>query len=138
MRFEGIYGLAWTSRHSNGTAWKIAKDEWGNALSGIDPAIIRLALTELRDSGEQFPPTLPKFLNICRDRSGIPDQETTYQLAIRKEFNHPIIRLCFNKIGSWELSRGLDKDLRKIFPKVYKEAVNEFFSQESVKKLDHQ
>lgn len=103
--------------------WEVTKQEWGSALAGVDLHVIRLALDDLRNNGDQFPPTLPIFLKLCRDRSGIPDMEKAYQMALRRDFSHPVSELCFNRIGSWDFTHDSEKTLRKKFSLAYMEEI---------------
>ena len=43
-----------------------AKAVWGQALGRFQPATIGQALQRLIDSGNGWPPTLPEFVELCR------------------------------------------------------------------------
>ncbi len=126
LRLEAIYGYSWTSRHTDLDAWEITKDEWGIGLANINHSEIRKTLDELRTNGDQFPPTLPMFIKMCLAESGIPSEEKAYQMAISRDFTHPLAKLCYEKIGSWDFTHDSAKDLRKKFSIAYKEVLKEF------------
>lgn len=125
LRLDGIYGHLWTSRHANAKAWEITKDEWGSALAGIDVSIIRNVLDELRNDDRDYPPSLPQFLKLCRKHCGLPDMEKAYQMALRRDFSHPLTEMCYEKIGSWHFTHDSEKDLRRKFKISYKEIVKQ-------------
>jgi hypothetical protein len=126
LRFEAIYGHLWTSRHTHVDAWEITKDEWGMALADINHTAIRKALDELRANGEQYPPTLPMFVKMCLSESGVPSEEEAYQMSLKRVFPHPLARLCYEKVGSWDFTHDSVKDLKKKFAIAYKEVLKEF------------
>jgi hypothetical protein len=129
LKLDGLYGHAWTSRHTNAISWEIAKNEWGNALTGIKVSWIEHALTELLNEGDQFPPSLPAFLKLCRDQRGIITEELAYHEALTRNFKDPISKLCYEKIGSWDFTHDSEKVLKKKFANAYREVVREISNQ---------
>lgn len=61
-RMEKIYGKRFTEEYGN------AIDFWYRAFQekGLTGEDLRTGLNACLDSGDQFPPTLPKFLRMCR------------------------------------------------------------------------
>jgi len=68
-RFTAFYGS-----QKVGTMWVDAgmaevKAVWAEQLARFEPASIAGALQRLVDSGNQWPPTLPEFVELCRQAS---------------------------------------------------------------------
>lgn len=137
LRLNGIYGCLWTASFQNPAAWDVAKDEWADALAGMPTDVIRRALDELRKSGDEYPPNLPKFIKICHRHFDLPSQEEVFQMIIRRDFSHPIATMGFNEIGSWEWRNGSEKDLRQKFAKVYRDASEKLINNLKQKQLTH-
>jgi hypothetical protein len=67
MRMARIYGHRWISNHGD------ADDgTWLEGLAGVTLDGIKRGLEACRDSGEEWPPSLPKFRAMClgRDHEG--------------------------------------------------------------------
>lgn len=124
--------------HTSQQAWDIAKDEWGMGLADIPTTIIRKTLDELRMSGDEFPPNLPKFIKICHKHFGIPDVEQAFQMALRRDWSHPIAKMCYDKIGSWNFAHDTEKILKHKFSLAYAEFSKEIISHEKQKALTHE
>lgn len=121
MRLGFIFGHTWSSTFTSPEAWEGAKDEWAMALGNFSMAAIRQTIEQIIQIGNNFPPTLPLFVRMCKENSGIPSIEKCFQDAIRRDFTHPLTQLCFDKIGNWDFSRDTDKVLRKKFATAYEE-----------------
>lgn len=68
-RFTAFYGS-----QKVGTMWVDAgmaevKAVWAEQLARFEPASIAGALQRLVDGGNQWPPTLPEFVELCRQSS---------------------------------------------------------------------
>ena len=68
-RFAAFYGsqkvgAMWADMSAEEIAE--AKAVWGQALGRFTPASIASALQRLVDSGNGWPPTLPEFVELCR------------------------------------------------------------------------
>jgi hypothetical protein len=48
------------------------------------------------------------------------------QYAIRREFNHPLIKMAYDNVGSWAMKNDKELDLKTKFQVAYTEALNEF------------
>lgn len=73
----------------------------------------------------KWPPSICEFLEICEQKSGMPTVEEVIQLAIRREFSHPLVKSIFDKIGSWAFQHDAEKDLRKKVRDLYLHFVGE-------------
>ena len=71
---HGCYGNLFTSKFSTGAIDSNGKDKgiraamlvWESALSKYPPEVIEEAATRLSTDCPDFPPSLPKFVSICR------------------------------------------------------------------------
>ena len=65
-RFVAMYGA-----QKVGAMWADAdvdavRDTWAGAIGRFSPQSIAVAVRELVDSGREWPPTLPEFVELCR------------------------------------------------------------------------
>ena len=65
-RFAGMYGAQKFGAMWVGTDMEDAKDLWAEQLGRFKPESIGAALQRLIDSGSEWPPTLPEFVELCR------------------------------------------------------------------------
>ena len=56
------YGQKWTKDH--GTS-PIDGDLWIGALNSLNPEQLKMGMRKLMASGDEWPPTLPKFMGLC-------------------------------------------------------------------------
>ena len=131
IRFQGIWANKWASQFPNEKLLKIAKHEWGTALYGFGADHIKVAIESCKKNSE-WPPSIAEFVSICESQAGIPDCDKAFELAIRREFVHPVIEKAFNQIGSWDFSRQSEKNLRPRFNEAYQNALHE----ERIKRAD--
>jgi hypothetical protein len=126
-RFCAIYGDKFYKAYHDEDFKKIWVHEWVSALSNIDVALIKGVLDYCKSSIE-WPPSIAEFLRICEKHSGIPQMEEALSLAIRREFNHPIIFMAYEKIGNWAMKHSKEDVLREKFKEAYENALNDFRS----------
>lgn len=131
-----IYRHAWTSSHTTTQEWKLAKSLWANALQDVPAKVIGQVIDKLISSGEDYPPSLPVFLKMCRKQDGTPTESQAFQLALRREFTHPLINMAYKKIGSWDFTHDTEVILKKKFKKAYQESVEELLVLDGQKKLE--
>jgi hypothetical protein len=102
-RLDGMYMQKWRSNFPTPQAienWRIA---WAEAFEGkgITLQEVANAISSLENSKDEWPPSLPKFLEVCRPEIALPDPLTAYSEALegvrqrtnRKfgEWSHPAI-----------------------------------------------
>lgn len=119
-RFTIIWGERHTARFIDEKYIQIWIADWCDGLNGIDVLTIKNAIDQCKINLE-WPPTLAEFLKICEQSLNIPGPEECIKLAIRREFNHPMVKLIFDKIGSWDLSHSNERDLLIRAKKYHKE-----------------
>lgn len=66
LSFTAFYGQLWRSQFKNEEFIEFMKNEWANALNHVEDNFLQEALTLCRNKKE-FPPTLPQFIELCRD-----------------------------------------------------------------------
>lgn len=125
MRFTVTYGDRFTHNHPTDDFVNCWIDEWNDGLADIDHLHIKDALQYCRLNLE-WPPTLAEFRKLCEQASGIPTAEQALQAAIRGDFYHPIIRMSYDKIGSWDMRHDTHMTLSKKFKVAHQEALNAF------------
>jgi len=82
----------------------LAKKEWALALVGLEMKQIKQGIDRTRNSGDTFPPSLPKFLSYCRN-----DDNWAHRGAAYREFNNRALpKPPVNK----ELGRAALKQIR--------------------------
>lgn len=118
-KFNAIWGQRWAT-FINETNFDIALFEWSEGLNGITRKAIKEALSYCRDNLE-WPPSIAEFRRICLQSQGLPSTYEIMQLAIQRDFNQPIVKHIFDKIGSWAFSHDSESELNK---KIEKELNN--------------
>lgn len=68
-RLAAIYGVQRVSGMWQSTDVAAVKAIWGEQLGRFQPATISAALQRLVDAGDGWPPTLPEFVEACRQAS---------------------------------------------------------------------
>lgn len=125
VRFVTIYGNKFLHK------FKIQKDFddwynlWQRELSNVSPFYFKAAF-EHCENNLPWPPTVFEFKIICEKVSGVPDFEQCFQLAIKKDFSHPLVKLAYDGIGDYEMRHGREIELRVRFKTAYATALIEF------------
>jgi len=66
----------------------LAKEEWAESVHGIDVKQIKSAFERIKAAGEQFPPSLPKFLSYCKNNTDWAHKGAAYK-RFRKALPKP-------------------------------------------------
>lgn len=125
-KFESVWGHAWRSRIKNDDLWESCEADWLDGLKSFSLEILRKAMRDAILKHPTFPPTLGQFIDLCLLNSGIPLECDVLQAMMRKCFNHPIEKMCYDKIGSWVVTHGSESDLKQKLSVVYREAIYVF------------
>jgi hypothetical protein len=104
---------------------EIVIKEWSSGLAGIDGAQIKAALDHCRMHLE-WPPSIAEFRRLCFMAGGLPSPFELMQKAIRREFDHPLTKMVFDKIGSWSFRNDTEKALTAKIDSYYKYCMAEF------------
>jgi len=124
-RFCSIYGEKFVKEYHDKPFIQIWWEEWEDGLKGINVEDIKTALDYCRLNLE-WPPSIAEFRKICERSSGVPSVAESFEKAIRGEMNHPIIKLTYDKVGSWAMKNDKEDILKKKFDNAYVESLNQF------------
>jgi len=107
----------------------IEKGEWLDYLQSFSPETLFQALASFVKAKSKWPPNLPEMLDACEKVIGVPalpDPHSVMQLAILRRFDHPVTKLVFDKIGSWDFGHDSEKVLLRKINSVYSSCVDEY------------
>jgi hypothetical protein len=114
-----IYADQWVSRngllHENGK-YTAAAQEWSETLAGLTNRQIKSGFDALRKNGEEWPPNVMKFKNLCLsgELEGIPSVDEVYSIlafnknkegSIKDRYKHPLV---------FYISQDDDVDMQKV------------------------
>lgn len=119
FRFCTIFGERFNRNHTE-DYMKVWYQTWVEGLAGINPYHFKEALQYCAANFE-WSPSIAEFRSVCEDCAGIPNEEEFYQAMIRQDFAlHPLVKTFYDKIGSWNVQRDSEKDLRAKFKVIFK------------------
>ncbi len=126
LRFANKYGNLWTSRLGENGDWKSCEDDWLHELSAFNVrdavAAIKQALVIYTD----YPPTQGQLIYLCLKESGVPSEDEIITMMVNRKFDHPMVQLVYEKIGSWQLKNGKNEEIRLKTKAVYGECLAKF------------
>lgn len=125
LRFCAIFGEKFVKAYHTEDFKSIWSNEWCTGLVGIDVALIKSSLDYCR-SNLEWPPSIAEFRCICESADGIPSFGECLQLAICRDFTHPVVSMAYDRIGSWAMKNDKQELLHKKFQEAYREALNTF------------
>lgn len=125
-KFTSRYLQVWTSIVSSNEAWEFIIDDWLEELSKFSLSDLHKAVREAFDTYKKFPPKLGEIVDLCLKASGVPNESQVAGLMIKKEFSHPIVKMLRDKIGSWMLTTGTEKEVSKKLSELYPQAISDF------------
>lgn len=125
-KFSGVYGNLWNSRCTTPEDWNECVTVWLDGLKGFEFDVLRKAVTQSFIAHKDFPPTLGQLVDICLHVSGVPSEQQVIDLMVRKDFNHPLVKIIYDKVGSWAISTGKMDEITKKVCAVYSETLTWF------------
>lgn len=125
-RFRGRYGNLWTSRASHDDDWEYIMDDWLEELSKFSLDQVRAAVNKTLTEFKEYPPTLGQLVDLCMKESGVPSQQEVIRLMVARDFSHPLVKMVYDKIGSWTLTNGKTEDIERKVKEHYTPAIAEF------------
>jgi hypothetical protein len=128
MEFKGRYFHAWTSIAKTDQDIEFFINLWFQELRNFTIGQLYRAKTEAFLIYENFPPKLGELVSLCLKASGMPDVSEVIRMMIDKRLDHPISKMIYDKIGSWKLSNGTEKEIREQASIAYQQAVIDFTS----------
>jgi hypothetical protein len=112
-RFRGRYGNLWTSRASHDDDWEYIMEDWLEELSKFSIDQVRAAVNKTLTEFEEYPPTLGQLVELCMKESGMPSQQEVIRLMVARDFSHPLVKMVYDKIGSWTLTNGKAEEIER-------------------------
>jgi hypothetical protein len=125
LRFCAIYGDKFVKAYHDDDFKSVWATEWSTGLVGIDTVFIKDALDYCKKN-LSWPPSIAEFRSACEHSSGIPELDKVIDLAIRREFKHPVVLIAYEIVGSWALKNDKEVELKNKFKTAYTEAINKF------------
>lgn len=125
-RFANKYGALWTNRLGANPDWDTCIDDWYEDLKHFEYKTLVLAAKSCLATFNEFPPTFGQFENLCKKHSGFLQLDDAVKMLIARDFSHPIVRMMYERIGSWTLSNGKETEVQAKAQEAYREAETEF------------
>lgn len=125
-RFANKYGTLWTTRLGANPDWEMCIDDWFEDLKHFDYKTLVLAAKSALTTFNDYPPTFGQFEDLCKKHSGFLQREDAIKMLIARDFSHPIVKIMYDKIGSWTLTNGKETEVQAKARDAYREAESEF------------
>lgn len=125
LRFAAIYDDKFVKNHHDEDFKSLWENEWCCGLEDVNVSAIKEALDYCRKN-LKWPPSISEFITICDSCSGIPSLGDCMKAAIRREFNHPLALMCYQKVGNWAITHDTEKVLESKFQSAYEESLIKF------------
>ena len=122
-RFVTIYGKRFThdfEGHDNRLIMWI--EDWYEGLLGIDPKTFKDAIHFMMTT-LKWPPTLPEFRELCERSDGFPNEREILISGSSRNFHHPLIKIVYDKVGSWEFHNSSADKVSKLISVYYLESL---------------
>jgi hypothetical protein len=118
-RFITIYGKKFTHDFDGHEARVVMwVEDWYEGLLGIPPETFKDALYYIK-TNYPWPPSLPEFRCVCERSMGLPSQADIIDLAIRQDFSHPLTKMVYDKITSFNFRNWSQDKLEKAVAECY-------------------
>ncbi len=127
-RFANKYGKLWTTRLGDDGDWNGCLEDWFEELRAFTLDIVRNAVNEALAIYRDYPPTQGQLIDLCLKHSGIPSQPDVIKALANRDFSHPMIKLAYDKIGSWELSNAKSESIKAKVQAIYTDCLLSFKS----------
>ena len=125
-KFSKVYAQTWKSRCTTKQDWEEYENIWLEFLGCFDQTTLRKAAVTAFSLYVDFPPTPLQIRNLCLKESGVPTPSEVMELMIRREFTHPIVKFCYDKVGSWTVSHAKKEELVEKIASIYTDALLNF------------
>lgn len=126
-RFRGRYGNLWTSRATCDEDWEFIMEDWLIELSKFSIEQVRAAVNKTLSEFTTYPPTLGQLVELCMKESGVPTQQEVIRLMVARDFSHPLVKMVYDKVGSWTLTNGKSDEIDRKVKEHYTEARSSFY-----------
>lgn len=126
VKFANKYGTLWTNRLGNQSDWDMCIDDWFEDLRCYEYKTLVQAAKSALVVFKDFPPTFGQFDDLCKKFSGFPQLDEVIRLMKAREFNHPIVKMVYDKIGGWSLSNDKEQDILSKAKNAYSHCIADF------------
>ena len=126
VKFSSVYGHLWSSRHKADDEWLDCIDTWLDGLKGFEFDILRKAVSQVFLIHKKHPPTLGELIDLCLKISGVPSEDEIIKRMVSRQFDHPMVKLVYDRIGNWTLKNGTSEEIRRKTRTAYDECLVEF------------
>lgn len=121
------YGKLWTTRLGDNPDWEGCAKDWLSALKPFTVLQIKAAANKAMVIHPDYPPTQGQIVELCRREAGIPAETEIPRLMSARDFIHPVVKMIFDKIGSWSLSNGRETLIKSQVKEHYAVCLSDFF-----------
>lgn len=125
-KFASKYGKLWTTRLGEGGDWAGCVDDWFDELSKFSLEQVRAAVNKALTIYRDFPPTQGQLIDLCLAESGVPDLQQIIRAMVDRDFGHPLVKMVYDKIGSWTLTNGKETEINSKASAAYSECLADF------------
>jgi len=126
VKFSSVYGHLWSSRHKADDEWLDCIDTWLDGLKGFEFDILRKAVSQVFLIHKKHPPTLGELIDLCLKISGVPSEDEIIKRMVARQFDHPMVKLVYDRIGTWALKNGTAEEIRRKTRTAYDDCLVEF------------
>mgnify|MGYP001577519813 CR=1 FL=1 len=119
VKFANKYGNLWTSRLGEHGDWKGCEDDWLEELSVFNMRDAIVAIKKALVIYKDYPPTQGQVIDLCLKESGVPSEDELISMMVNRQFDHPMVKLVYDKIGSWQLKNGTSEEIRNKTKSIY-------------------
>ncbi len=128
-KFANRYGKIWTTRLGVNGDWSACAEDWLEELSQFEIPVLRQAVLDAFALHKEFPPTLGQLVDLCFKVTGCPDLDQVIKRMVIKQFDHPLVKMVYDKVGSWTISKATEKELHDKAKYAYDQVVTQFRQQ---------
>lgn len=125
-KFRGRFGNLWTCRATCDDDWEFIIDDWLQELSQYTLDQVRAAINKALSIYKDFPPTLGQLVDLCMKETGMPTIQELTRLMVARDFCHPMVKMVYDKIGSWTLTNGKIEEIDRKVKEHYQACKTEF------------
>jgi hypothetical protein len=101
-------------------------EDWLIELSKFSIEQVRAAVNKTLSEFTTYPPTLGQLVELCMKESGVPCAQEVIRLMVARDFSHPLVKMVYDKIGSWTLTNGKSEEIERKVKEHYTEARSSF------------
>jgi hypothetical protein len=125
LRFAAIYDHKFVKSYHEEEFKSLWENEWCFGLQDVNVNTIKEALDYCRKNVD-WPPSISEFIKICESHDGFPSLSDCLKAAMKREFNHPLVLMCYQAVGNWAMKNETEKVLDSKFKSAYADSLTKF------------